>query len=335
MTQAVTGGSKQGVRPEGDPGEAVATGRQVLHTAAAALGEVADNLGQSFADAVSLIGGMRGRVVVVGMGKSGHIARKIAATLASTDTPALFVHPAEASHGDLGMVVDGDCILALSNSGETSELSDIIMHAKRFSIPLVAMTSAPDSTLARAADLILELPKADEAGQLRLAPTTSTTMMMALGDALAVALLERHGLTAERFGQLHPGGQLGRMLLRVADVMHSGDDMPLIELDPPMGEALVAMASKRFGCIGVVDGAGKLVGMITDGDLRRHAGQDLLSLRASQVMTRTPLTTTPQALAAEVLAQLNARRVIAMFALDGERPVGIVHVHDILHAGVA
>ncbi len=322
-------------RPEPPGFDAVAVGRDVLATESAALTALAQSLGEPFAAAVERIHDIPGRVAVTGMGKSGHIARKIAATFASTGTPALFVHPAEASHGDLGMIGVGDAVLALSNSGETPELNDIIAYTRRFAIPLIALTSAGGSTLAQAADIRLLLPPAPEAGVLALAPTTSTTMMLALGDAIAVALLERRGFTADDFRLFHPGGQLGRRLLRVRDIMHRGPELPLIGLDPPMSEALVAMASKRFGCIGVIDAEGRLAGMITDGDLRRHLGPDLLSQPVSAVMTRNPITTTPEALAAEVLAALNARQIIAMFVIEGGRPVGLVHVHDILAAGIA
>jgi arabinose-5-phosphate isomerase len=322
-------------RPQASAFDAITVGRDVLTTESVALAALAQSLGEPFAAAIERLHQIPGRVAVTGMGKSGHVARKIAATLASTGTPALFVHPGEASHGDLGMIGAGDAVLALSNSGETPELNDIIAYTRRFAIPLVALTAAPASTLGQAADIRLILPPAPEAGLLALAPTTSTTMMLALGDALAVALLERRGFTADDFRVFHPGGRLGRRLLRVRDVMHRGPELPLIGLDPPMSEALVAMASKRFGCIGVLDGDGRLTGMITDGDLRRHLGPDLLSQPVSAVMTRNPLTTAPEALAAEALANLNARQIIAMFVVDEGRPVGLVHVHDILAAGVA
>ena len=326
-----------GMLPKSTDGsfDAVAVGRDVLTTEAQALSLLAASLGDLFTAAVEQIHAVKGRVVVTGMGKSGHIARKIAATLASTGTPALFVHPGEASHGDLGMVDSGDAVIALSNSGETPELNDVIAYSRRFAIPLIAMTGTATSSLAEAADIGLILPAADEAGVLALAPTTSTTMMLALGDALAISLLERRGFTADDFRVFHPGGHLGRKLLRVRDIMHAGPEMPLIGLDPPMSEALIALASKRFGCIGVTDSHGRLVGMITDGDLRRHLGPELLNLPVSKVMTRDPLTTTPDVLAAEILAVLNTRQIIAMFAIVDERPVGLVHVHDALAAGVA
>lgn len=322
-------------RPQHEAFDAVSVGRDTLATEATALGILADSLGSAFVAAVEQMHRIDGRVAVTGMGKSGHIGRKIAATLASTGTPALFIHAGEASHGDLGMIGPDDAILALSNSGETPELNDIIAYSRRFSIPLITISSVETSTLSQAADIRLVLPKVAEAGILALAPTTSTTMMLALGDALAVTLLERRGFTADDFRVFHPGGNLGRKLLRVSDIMHSGPEMPLIGLDPPVSEALVSMASKRFGCIGMLDGDGRLAGMMTDGDLRRHLGPDLLTLPVSSVMTRNPLTTTPEALAAEVLASLNAHAIIAMFVIQDGRPVGLIHVHDILAAGIA
>lgn len=313
----------------------IGVGRGVLRAEAAAIDLLAESLDESFLSAIERLHAISGRVVVTGMGKSGHVGRKIAATLASTGTPALFVHPAEASHGDLGMIGIDDAVLALSNSGETPELNSIIAYTRRFSIPLIALTGAAGSTLAVSADHGLILPAAPEAGALALAPTTSTTMMLALGDAIAVALLEHRGFTADDFHVFHPGGQLGRRLVRVRDVMHDGAELPLIDLDPPMSEVLVALASKRFGCIGLVDQDRGLAGMVTDGDLRRHLGPDLLSLPVSAVMTRNPLTTTADALAVEVLAELNARQIIAMFVVEHGHPIGLVHIHDILAAGVA
>jgi arabinose-5-phosphate isomerase len=275
------------------------------------------------------------------MGKSGHVARKIAATMASTGTPALFVHPAEASHGDLGMIVSGDAVLALSNSGETPELADLVAHARRFGLPLVGITGRAESTLARAADVALVLPPAQEACPNGLAPTTSTTLQMALGDALAVALLTRRGFTAADFRVFHPGGKLGAKLARVREFMHAGAEMPLAPPDMRMDAALVAMTEKRFGCLGIVAGE-RLVGIITDGDLRRAlqpggaAPQSgLLARSTAEVMTRNPRTIGPEALAAEAL-HLMAGRITALFVVDADqRPVGILHLHDLLRAGVA
>ena len=272
------------------------------------------------------------------MGKSGLVARKIAATLASTGTPALFVHPAEASHGDLGMIVQGDALIALSNSGETAELADLVAHSRRFGVPLVAITARASSTLAAAADVALTLPIAAEACPMGLAPTTSTTMQMALGDAVAVALLTRRGFTAADFHQIHPGGRLGTRLRRVRDLMHPGDAMPLAPPELPMDRALLLITEKRFGCLGVVNASGRLVGIVTDGDLRRAMGPDLLSRKVASVMTPAPRTIAPDALAGEALHTMNAneRPITALFVVDAaSRPLGILHIHDLLRAGVA
>ncbi len=276
-----------------------------------------------------------GRVIVTGMGKSGHIARKIAATMSSVGTPAYFVHPGEASHGDMGMITDADAVIALSNSGETHELGDIVAYCARFSIPLIAITGGANSTLAEAATVALVLPPAPEACPLGLAPTTSTTLALALGDALAVALLERRGFSADDFQVLHPGGKLGRRLLRVADLMHAGAEMPAVAPDTPMSEVVIEISAKRLGCAGVVDGAGELVGIITDGDLRRHMGADLFGRRAEEVMTRDPQTARPEMLAAEALGLMNSRKITSLFVLNDGRPVGAIHMHDLLRAGVA
>ena len=311
--------------------------RSVLHAEAAALHALAAGLGPGFGAAVGLLAGVTGRVVVSGMGKSGLVGRKIAATLASTGTPALFVHPAEASHGDLGMIVRGDAVLALSNSGETVELADLITHSRRFGLPLVAITARAGSTLAKAADVALTLPPAPEACPMGLAPTTSTTMQMALGDALAVALLTRREFTAADFHRIHPGGRLGSRLRRVRELMHTGDAMPLAPPDTPMDRALLLMTEKRFGCLGVVDAA-KLVGIVTDGDLRRAMGPDLLSRPVGSVMTPGPRTIGADALAEEALRAMNARErpITALFVVDqAGRPLGILHVHDLLRAGIA
>jgi arabinose-5-phosphate isomerase len=272
------------------------------------------------------------------MGKSGLVARKIAATLASTGTAALFVHPAEASHGDLGMMVPGDAVLALSNSGETAELADLVAHSRRFGLPLVAITARAGSTLAEAADVALTLPAAAEACPMGLAPTTSTTMQMALGDAIAVALLTRRGFTAADFHQIHPGGRLGTRLRRVRDLMHAGEAMPLAPPDTSMDRALLLMTEKRFGCLGIVDATGRLIGIVTDGDLRRAMGPDLLSRRTIDVMTTAPRTIAPDALAGEALHAMNAheRPITTLFVVDAAgRPLGILHIHDLLRAGVA
>ena len=317
----------------------LAAARRVLETGARALVSMAQSLDGAFIAALDILGKVEGRVIVSGMGKSGHIARKIAATFASTGTPAQFIHPAEASHGDLGMITRADACLMLSNSGETPELGDIIAHTRRFAIPLIGIARNPDSTLLRAADVALILPPAPEACPMGLAPTTSTTASLALGDALAVALMERKGFSADDFRLLHPGGQIGKSLLRVADVMHTGDAVPLAHLDMPMSEVLMVMTQQRFGCAGIIAGDGNLVGIITDGDLRRQTiTGDLLQKTAAQVMTKTPKTIHQGALAAEALG-LMADKITCLFvtaesATVPQPPIGIVHIHDCLRAGV-
>ena len=294
------------------------------------------DLARAFDAAVALVHGATGRLIVTGMGKSGHVARKIAATLASTGTPAYFVHPGEASHGDLGMIRADDVILALSWSGETAELADIITYSRRFRVGLIAMTSGCDSALAREADVKLVLPRAEEACPNGLAPTTSTTMQLALGDALAVALLEARGFTAHDFRVYHPGGKLGAKLTFVRDVMHTGLRLPQVGLGATMGDAVVEISAKGFGCVGVTDEAGRLAGIITDGDLRRHMRPDLMAARAAEIMTMNPRTASPDTLAAEALELLNARKITALFVLDGDgRPCGVVHLHDLLRLGAA
>lgn len=312
--------------------------RDVLNMEAAGLLALAASLGERFGEAIERLASASGRVVVSGMGKSGLVGRKIAATLASTGTPALFVHPAEASHGDLGMIVRGDAVLALSNSGETAELADLVGHARRFALPLVAITGRPDSALARAADTALILPKVAEACPTGLTPTTSTTMQLALGDAIAVALLTRRGFTAADFRSIHPGGRLGARLLKVRDVMHAGAAMPLAPPDMKMDAALVRMTEMRFGCLGIVDAEGILCGIITDGDLRRAMGPDLLRRVTGDIMTASPRSIGPDSLAVEALHVMNAhaRPVTTLFVVDqAGRPLGILHVHDLLRAGVA
>lgn len=319
-------------------GDDISIARDVLTTEAAGLTALAASLDQRFAEAVDLLAGATGRIVVSGMGKSGHVARKIAATLASTGTPALFVHPAEASHGDLGMIVPGDAVLALSNSGEAAELADLVSHARRFGLPLVGITAGAESALARASNVALLLPAAPEAGPIGLAPTTSTTMQMALGDALAIALLARRGFTALDFRLFHPGGKLGARLKHVRDLMHSGDEIPLAAPGTTMDQALIAMNAKRFGCLGIADARNRLLGIITDGDLRRAMGPDLLRSTVDTVMTRNPKTIAPEALAEDALREMNAgsRRITALFVVDEQRMVqGILHIHDLLRIGLA
>jgi arabinose-5-phosphate isomerase len=269
------------------------------------------------------------------MGKSGHVGRKIASTFASTGTPALFVHPSEASHGDLGMVASNDVIIALSWSGETAELKDLTDYSRRFRIGLIAMTANADSTLATTADVVLALPQAREACPHNLAPTTSSLMQLALGDALAIALLESRGFTAVDFGLLHPGGKLGALLKTVREFMHTGDSVPIAPLGTRMSDAIIVMSAKGFGCVGITDQGGKLVGIITDGDLRRHMRNNLLDSRVDEVMTRAPKTVRPDQLISETLELLNATKVTALFAVEAGKPVGVIHIHDLLRAGAA
>lgn len=311
--------------------------RRVLRLEAEALRQLEDSLDGGFTQAVERIGGMKGRAVLAGVGKSGHVARKIAATMASTGTPALYVHPTEASHGDMGMIGEADVVIALSRSGETQELGDLIAYCRRFGIALIAMTARPDSTLGRAADIVLALPDAPEACAETRAPTTSTTLQMALGDALAVALLERAGFTAEDFRQFHPGGSLGARLMTVGDLMHSGAELPLIAPEAEMSRALIVMSEKGFGCVGVVDADGALKGIVTDGDLRRHMNADLVSQRVDRVMTPDPVTLPPGALAADAMRRMTAKdpRITVMFITENARPVGVLHIHDLLRAGIA
>lgn len=311
------------------------TGRRVLRREAEALALLADALDGSFDAAVDLIMGATGRVIVSGMGKSGHIARKIAATFASTGTPAQFVHPAEASHGDLGMVMKGDVALMLSNSGETPELADMIAHTRRFDIPLIGIASRAESTLMRQSDVALLLPPAQEACDQGIVPTTSTTMMLALGDALAIALMEHRQFTPEHFRVFHPGGKLGARLSKVRDLMHR--DPPLVAEDTPMGEALLTMSRSGFGVVGVRDAKGDLAGIITDGDLRRHL-DGLMSLTAGQVMTPGPRTIAPDQLAEKAVRVMNDRKITCLFVVDpaaGAQAIGLLHIHDCLRAGVA
>jgi len=314
----------------------LAVAHRVLATERAGLDAMAGLLDDSFAEAVGVMARAQtgGHVVVTGMGKSGHVARKIAATLASTGTPAIFVHPAEASHGDLGMVTRDDTVVAISNSGETAELGDIIAHAKRWSIPVVAITAERTSALARAADVILAIPDSAEACPLNLAPTTSTTVTMALGDALAVALLERVGFSSEDFKARHPGGKLGSRLIKVEAIMHRGEALPLVDQDAPMADVLIIMTSKSFGCIGLLDPAGVLVGIVTDGDLRRNMAADLLSRPARTVMTTGPKTITADMLAEQAISIMNELSITSLFVVENDRPVGILHIHDCLRVGV-
>lgn len=327
--------SPSSLRPQAEADLAAA--RRVLRTEADALQALADSLDGAFSAAVDLLINARGRIIVSGIGKSGHVGRKIAATFASTGAPAQFVHPAEASHGDLGMITAEDVALVLSNSGETRELSDLLSHAARWRIPVVAICGAPQSTLAQAAQVVLAPPKAPEACPMGLAPTTSTTMTLALGDALAVALMERRAFNPDRFRLLHPGGTLGAALLRAEDLMRRGAALPLIGAGASMAQTVEEITAKALGLVGVTDSRGALVGVITDGDLRRNIA-GLLERAPEEIMTKSPLTTRPGAMAAEAVALMNERKVTALFVTEtgspGSRPLGLLHLHDCLRAGV-
>ncbi len=305
------------------------TGLAALETA------LQNGLGEPFAQAVERVGAITGRVIVTGVGKSGHIGSKIAATLASTGTPAFFVHPAEANHGDLGMIAADDAIIALSWSGETAELKGIVAYARRFAIPLIAITSGLESALALAADVVIALPKAAEACPHGLAPTTSTLMQLVVGDALAIALLEARGFTPDHFRTFHPGGKLGASLIKVSEIMHSGAKMPLVASGTGMRDAILEISRKGFGCVAVVSADGLLDGIITDGDLRRHIDGDLLSQTVDQVMTRNPKCAHPDELAGSVLQVINASSITTIMVVAEGRPVGIVHLHDLLRIGAA
>ena len=302
----------------------------------AALNAALDNgLAGPFVETVEIIRASRGRVIVTGVGKSGHIGRKIAATLASTGQPSFFVHAAEASHGDLGMITEADILLALSWSGESMELRSLVEYSRRFRIPLIAMTARADSALAREADVVLLLPHAEEACPHGLAPTTSTLMQLALGDALAMTLLESRGFTAEKFRDFHPGGRLGASLRIVSEIMHVGDAMPLAPRGTPMSEAILLMTARGFGCLGIVDDGGNLVGIVTDGDLRRHIGPNLLARSVDEVMTARPKTIAQDTLAGVALDLLNQAKITTLFVVEDGKPIGIVHMHDFLRLGVA
>lgn len=312
--------------------------RRTLEIEREGLARLGDALDDEAVRAVGVIAGLRGRLVCAGVGKSGHVARKIAATLASTGTPAYYVHPSEASHGDMGMITREDAVLALSKSGETRELGDMIAYCRRFGVPLIAMTAGKASTLAKAADHLLALPEAVEACGETRAPTTSTTMMMAYGDALAVALIEARGFTASDFAVFHPGGALGAALAKTSDLMHAGEAMPLVGEGASMGEALIEMSAKGHGCVGVTGADGTLAGMITDGDLRRNMTSDLMGRPAAAVMTRHPKTIAPDVLAAEALRRMTAgnKKITQLFVADEQgRPLGLLHMHDLLRAGVS
>jgi arabinose-5-phosphate isomerase len=332
-------GLKRDFAQRGGHSAAIESATRTLQLEAEGLAALRAGLGgtlsESFEKAIAMMRACHGRIVVTGMGKSGHVGLKVAATLSSTGTPAFFVHPSEASHGDLGMITKQDVILAFSWSGETVELVNIVSYSRRFAVPLIAVTSNPASTLGTNSDLVLALPQVKEACPHGLAPTTSTVMQLALGDCLAIALLESKGFTARDFKVLHPGGQLGARLRFVGDLMHKGDRLPLATADGIMADAIVIMTEKAFGCLGVVDGDGLLKGIITDGDLRRHMGDGLLARRIGDIMTPSPKTVGPDVLASAALELINASSITALFVVEDGRPVGIIHIHDLLRAGVA
>ncbi|MEQ1944748.1 KpsF/GutQ family sugar-phosphate isomerase [Mesorhizobium sp. VNQ89] len=302
----------------------------------AALGAALDNgLSAAFAQAIDVLSAIRGRVIVTGVGKSGHIGNKIAATLASTGTPAFFVHPAEANHGDLGMIAKDDVIVAMSWSGESAELNSIVAYSRRFSIPLIAITAGENSALAREADVVLALPRVPEACPHGLAPTTSTLLQLVIGDALAIALLEAREFTPDQFRTFHPGGQLGAKLMKVRDIMHKGDRLPLATAGSSLRDAIVTLSNKRFGCVCVVDNDGRLAGIVTDGDLARNLDRNLGTLVVDDIMTKTPKTIDPETLTGEAIAILDEKRISALVVVEADRPVGIVHFHDLLKVGVA
>ncbi len=319
------------------PAASIAAGQETIRAEARALEQLAEALAgplkAPFVEAATLLAETKGRVIVSGMGKSGHIARKIAATLASTGTPAQFVHPAEASHGDLGMIVEKDCLLAISRSGETLELTDLKYNCRRVHVPIIGMTFKAESSLARASTAALLLPECGEASEEAPAPTISTTMCLALGDALSVALLKARGFTADHFGAIHPGGKLGAALKRVKDIMRVGGDDPLISPATPMREAMQAMSVGGIGAVGVVE-QGKLVGIITDGDLRRKLTPEMFAKTAADIMTANPKTIAPDAPIADAIAIMNEKRITLLFAVEDGKPVGVVHMHDLLAAGV-
>ena len=310
--------------------DALVSARRVLEIEINGLRHLSNGLDGVFVKAIDLVQNISGRVIVTGMGKSGHIAHKLASTLASTGTPAQYVHPGEASHGDLGMITGDDLVIAMSNSGETTELSDIVAYVKLKNIPLISITGSPNSALAKASDVLIIIPNSPEACPLSLAPTTSTTVMLALGDAIAVALLERRGFSPDDFHMLHPGGQLGTRLIRAADIMRGGDEMPLVNLDTRMSDTIIEMTTKQMGCAGVLSSNGQLKGIITDGDLRRHMDDDILAMTSAEVMTSNPKSITEDILVAQVLGFMNDSQITSLFVLADGKPKGIVHIHDVL-----
>ena len=328
-----------GLKKTVDRAAAIASAMRTVSTEAAGLSALMaaleNGLSRPFAEAVAILSGIGGRVIVTGVGKSGHVGAKIAATLASTGTPAFFVHPAEANHGDLGMIAPDDVIVAISWSGETAELKGIVAYARRFSIPIIAITAGESSTLAREASVTLTLPRAAEACPHGLAPTTSAMLQLVIGDALAVALLEARGFTPDHFRTFHPGGQLGANLTQIRDIMHVGDRLPLVTAGTPMADAIRVISEKGFGCVAVASKDGSLAGIITDGDIRRRIGTDILACSVDEVMTRGPKTVGPDTLAATALQMINSSAITSLMVVEEGRPVGLVHLHDLLRIGVA
>jgi arabinose-5-phosphate isomerase len=324
----------QSAAPSANMGGDLSSARRVLKIEANALHSLAANLDENFTLAIDILSKIKGRAIISGMGKSGHIANKIAATMASTGTPSFFVHPGEASHGDLGMITKDDAVLALSNSGETSELADLIAYCKRFNVPLISMTSCENSTLDKASTISFILPNAPEACPMGLAPTTSTTLMLGLGDAISVALLERKNFSPTDFQTFHPGGKLGLKLLKVRDLMHSGDELPTASGGLSMSETILIISEKRFGCVAVVDKDSHLLGIITDGDLRRHMGPNFLAQKAKKLMTVGAQTIGPDALASEAVAIMDTKSITNLFVIENKCCVGILHIHDCLRAGI-
>ena len=310
--------------------------KETIDREIAALRIMESMLDETLSKSLDLMESCKGRVIITGMGKSGHIARKIAATLASTGTPSFFIHPGEASHGDLGMITSSDVVIAISNGGESKELSDVLLYCKRHAIPLIAITKNPQSTLGQSSDYVLKLPNNGEACPLGLAPTSSTTATLVMGDVLAIALMERKGFSATDYKQRHPGGKLGAILCKVSDLMHSGNEMPIVNENAIMQDALLEMTAKMLGCVGIVDKNGDLIGLITDGDLRRWMSPNLITEKVTTVMTKNPKTISPDALAVEAVWTMNntGKGITNLFAVDGNKPLGLIHIHDCLRAGV-
>ncbi len=300
-----------------------------------AIEELKNTLDDSLTKALDLIEQAKGRIILTGMGKSGHIAKKIAASLASTGTPSFFMHPAEASHGDLGMVTEEDVIIAISNSGESRELIDVLNYSKRFGIKLIAITKNPESSLGKAGDIVLKLPQAKEACPLGLAPTSSTTATLVLGDVITVGMIERKGFSKAQFNQRHPGGKLGSILQRVKDLMHTGDEMPILEEHSTLKELILEMTSKRLGCVGLINKNGELTGIFTDGDLRRCIEKNAQSALAIDIMTKNPTTATKDMFTSEAVKIMNDKKITNMFVVENKKPIGAIHIHDLLKNGAA